>query len=135
MRALMRGFQPAVAHGGLGVYWQHRSVTRITNAPPRVVSASSRIIADEVTEWLAGSKQPEVAKALSHFCYFNARGAYKARLDNEGDDWLARARANGLLGHAGTLGHRVFATLVTLKWKERFSDWVARKLNTGPQVF
>lgn len=123
LRALMGGLRVATSQEGLGIYWQHDSVHRVTRGRPEDFLKSQEIIGNRTKRWLERQSQPDqtIRRALASFFYGNARTAYFFGLDNYGEAFLAQARALGLHGHPGTLAHKVLTYALGLGLKQRLS--------------
>ena len=124
LRALTVGLRPAVSREGLGIYWQHRGVTRVSNVSPSVYGESQRLINQRIKQWISHQTEPDPAIVQAFACYFyhNAAKCYRLGLDELGDSFLVDARALGLTGHPGRWRHRALVALLGLKRKQRLSS-------------
>lgn len=131
LRALIRGLRPALSSKGTGIYTQHEGPWRVSKSDGTEVVKTLSLVGSMVEEWLATtrSERGAIALALGSFYYGAARRAYQSGLYDEGDVLLARSRRYGLRGHRGLLRHRLVASVLGLKGKEKLCrNWTVKSV-------
>ena len=121
IRALIAGFKVTVTDRGCGYYVQHDSPNRVSQAVNTVASEAADRIFEMVSVYEVSSPNASMRKALAAFAYEQARRAYRAGDTKWGTIWLGRAKSLGLSRHLGTVAHKVLATLLGLRAKERLA--------------
>ncbi|MCX7513938.1 glycosyltransferase family 2 protein [Frateuria hangzhouensis] len=99
IRAFVRGLKVSTSDAGQGVYWQHASPHRVTNAKIDDLLHATDIIFRQLETW-AGSRAandfPESDRnALGRYCCVTAWHAYAHDRKDSGMRWMAKARAYG----------------------------------------
>jgi glycosyltransferase involved in cell wall biosynthesis len=120
-RAIFRGLRFAGADRGIATYVQHDAPTRISRRTDRATYNSVLHVLEkselEIRSGPFEAARPELAKSY----YLLARAAYRYGYLDIGDDAIRRARKLGFAGHLGTLSHRLTASLIGLRQKERLA--------------
>lgn len=110
----------ALAAAGLGIYMQSSSPRRVSsNRSVRAFGQQLALLArieDEMTPGEAIALRPELGASY----YRLARNAHYSGFTAIGRSAEEAARRLGHAGHDGTLSHRIAASVVGLKRKERF---------------
>lgn len=133
IRAFLRGLAVSVSHRGHGVYWQHASPHRVTNARIDDLLHATEIIVRQLDDWATprdGQARPERHRsALGRYCCVTAWHAFAHDRRESGMQWMARARAYGFRGKGYNGKTALLATFlgVSLSSKAR-----ARFERSGP---
>ena len=121
IRALIAGAKVAVTHKGCGYYVQHKSPHRVSQAASAVASEAADRIFAMVSAYEAKSRDGSLRYALAAFAYEQARRAYRAGETKLGAVWHEKAKSLGLDRHLGTVAHKVMASILGLRTKERLA--------------
>ncbi|MEM8852209.1 MAG: glycosyltransferase family A protein [Pseudomonadota bacterium] len=115
-RAVLSGARLAHSQQGTALY-------RHTDSPSRVSFGSSRQVIQSAVDGFAGLADHPLAddavrRAIGGRLYAQARAAHRLGYRDLGREAEALARALGFVGHQGSRGHRVGASLLGLERKE-----------------
>lgn len=98
IRAFLSGLEVAVSREGNGVYWQHGSPHRVTNARIDDFLHATGVIFSQLQAWAdkqAGSLPENDRKVLGRYCCVTAWHAFAHDRSRSGKEWLERARSCG----------------------------------------
>lgn len=99
IRAFLKGLAVSVTDRGNGVYWQHASPHRVTNARIDDFLHATAVIFAQLEAWAGSHAQqpfPESSRrALGRYCCVTAWHAFAHGRRQSGLEWMERARAYG----------------------------------------
>ena len=98
VRAFLAGLKVAVSREGNGVYWQHGSPHRVTNARIDDFLHATSVIYGQLQTWAdqqAGNLSERDREMLGRYCCVTAWHAFAHDRNRSGIEWLERARACG----------------------------------------
>ena len=123
LRALFSGARWAFSARGLGVYFHHDAENRVT----RNKSLQSFETHFGILDGLSAECWSDRLRAAFARAYYDlARSAYREGYEALGDRAREMAATCGLSGHHGAVMHRVSASLIGLRQKERLSLLLSR---------
>lgn len=118
LRALFSGARWAFSERGLGIYFHHDAENRVTkNKSPQSFETHLGILNGLSAE----CRSDRLRTALARAYYDLARSAYREGYDALGERAREMSATCGLSGHHGGVMHRVAASLIGLRQKERLS--------------
>jgi glycosyltransferase involved in cell wall biosynthesis len=117
-RAIFRGLRFAGSRSGMGCYVQHQAGARLSRRSDSEGFRSESTVLERVEAGLADPGLATARPQLAEAWYILARAAYRAGHAGIGNAALANARRLGFRGHAGSIAHRLSASLVGLRAKE-----------------
>jgi glycosyltransferase involved in cell wall biosynthesis len=123
LRALFSGARWVSSERGLGVYFHHDAENRITRNKSLQSFEAHLGILDGLS---AECRSDRLRAAFARAYYDLARSAYREGYEALGDRAREMAVTCGLFGHHGAIMHRVAASLVGLRQKERLSVLLTR---------
>lgn len=115
-RAVLGGAKVVTSDRGAARYIDRGNADRVRYGNSEAVITSA-VDAWEALEQQLGARA-EARRALGWRFYNQARSAFRQGHLALGRRALARARACGFRGHAGTRGHRMLCAVLGLEWKE-----------------
>lgn len=99
IRAFLKGLKVSISSAGNGVYWQHASPHRVTNAKIDHLLHATEIILAQLEPWAQSHADSEFLKsyrnAMGRYCCVTAWLAYAYDREDSGLQWMARARGYG----------------------------------------
>jgi glycosyltransferase involved in cell wall biosynthesis len=99
IRAFLKGLSVAVSTRGHGVYWQHTSPHRVTNAKIDDLLHATDIIFRQLETWARSPAQQDLPAnnraALGRYCCVTAWHAFAHGRKESGRQWMAKARDFG----------------------------------------
>lgn len=98
VRCLMRGFKVEVSDKGCGVYWQHESAYRVSDASVKDTLYSANILYNNVLEWIRKEELMDSRTAeylLGKYCCKQAWVAAEGKDYNEVNSWFDRSSQHG----------------------------------------
>lgn len=99
IRAFLKGLNVSVSRVGQGVYWQHASPHRVTNAKIDDLLHATDIIFRQLEAWVDSHSKDEFPEssrnALGRYCCVTAWHAFAHDRKEIGRQWLEKARAYG----------------------------------------
>lgn len=99
IRAFLRGLKVAVSDVGTGIYWQHASPHRVTNAKVDDLLHATDIIFRQLETWAGSHAEKDFPQsnrnALGRYCCVTAWHAFAHGRKASGMQWMAKARAYG----------------------------------------
>lgn len=124
MRALLMGASVSISKGGLGVYVQHDSPSRISRRKGEGAVRSDLTVLKDL--WALAQRQGylELGREFGHAFYQTARQAHSMGAHDVGADALDMSRLLGVRGHFGTLGHRLLSRIIGLRGKSMVASAV-----------
>jgi glycosyltransferase involved in cell wall biosynthesis len=91
IRAISRGAKLAYAEGGVGVYWQHESISRISAKQVAPGLSGEESIYREVGNLVAKNNVGSLAEALAEYCLTISRKYYESGDIRSGAIWHKRS--------------------------------------------
>ncbi|UGB38521.1 glycosyltransferase family 2 protein [Frateuria soli] len=99
IRAFVKGLRVSVSGSGQGVYWQHASPHRVTNAKIDDLLHATEVIFRQLEAWVGSHAEKDFPEsnrnALGRYCCVTAWHAFAHDRKESGMQWLAKARAYG----------------------------------------
>jgi glycosyltransferase involved in cell wall biosynthesis len=138
IRAFLSGLKVAVSGEGNGVYWQHGSPHRVTNARIDDFLHATGVIYSQLQAWAdsqAGNLSGRDRQMLGRYCCVTAWHAFAHDRNRHGIEWLERARACGFRskGYNGKTAALANLLGIRLSSKIRFGlerAGISHKINT-----
>lgn len=102
IRAFVRDLTVAISTTGNGVYWQHASPHRVTNAKIDHLLHATEIIFAQLDPWARAHPEKDFQEsyrsAMGRYCCVTAWQAYAYDRKESARQWMAKARAYGFRG-------------------------------------
>lgn len=116
IRAFLKGLAVSVSRSGSGIYWQHASPHRVTNAKIDDLLHATDIIFEQLEAWAGSHAEKDFPEsyrnALGRYCCVTAWHAFAYDRKESGMQWMAKARAYGFHGRGYNFKTAFLATFL-----------------------
>jgi glycosyltransferase involved in cell wall biosynthesis len=126
LRGLLEKPILAFSNVGRGVYRQHDSPFRVSNAGTKKTHVSSSIIFQKLVCWSDKNTDQEIRRSIGLYAYGMASHMFENSEPRLGDVWQQRARKMGVSNASNTKVGTFVGLLVGLKYKTYIRLWFSR---------